>query len=63
MKVNEYKVLTEAIERGISYGWNRAYKHTDNPTADAIKTQIEDAIMQEICEYFDFNLGVGEDIY
>lgn len=62
MKVNEYKVLTEAIERGISYGWNRAYKHTDNPTPDAVKTQIEDAVLQEVCEYFDFS-GVEEDIY
>ena len=54
MKANEYKVLCDAIERGIDYGWRRAYKHDDNPTAATIKQHIEDALLNEICEYFIF---------
>lgn len=55
MKVNEYKVLQDCIERGISIGYSRAFKHTDTPSDQAIKSAIEDAVMLEICEYFEFD--------
>jgi hypothetical protein len=31
MKPKEYIVLSDAVERGVEYGWNRAYKHTEDP--------------------------------
>ena len=32
MKANEYKILEECVERGVDYGYQRAFKHTDNPS-------------------------------
>ena len=40
MKVNEYLVMTECVENGINRGYNRAFKHTDTPSDDAIKESI-----------------------
>jgi hypothetical protein len=50
IKVNVYKVLARAVEEGVAYGWNRAHKHTDTPSAEAIKEEIENAVMNEISE-------------
>jgi hypothetical protein len=55
MRVIAYKVLSECIERGIEGGWNRAHKHTDTPTEELIKQQIEEYIMNEISNYFNFD--------
>lgn len=54
MKANEYKILSEAVEEGVSYGYQRAFKYSDNPTHDAIQAAIVDAVMTEICQYFLF---------
>jgi len=54
MRVKEYTVLTDCVERGVAFGMSRAYKHSDTPTLDYIKRQIEDAVLLEICEYFNF---------
>lgn len=53
-KVKVYKLLNECVEKGIDAGWNKAHKHTDTPSEDLIKEQIENYIMNEISEYFDF---------
>ena len=62
MQVKEYNVLVDCVERGVAYGMNRAYKHSDTPTPDSIKQQIEDAVLLEICEYFDFDSEVYKEI-
>lgn len=54
MKANEYKILSEAVEEGVSYGYQRAFKYSDNPTPDAIQASIAGAVMLQICEYFIF---------
>jgi|688.fasta_scaffold306056_5 hypothetical protein len=54
MKTNEYKIITDCIEKGIDCGFTRAHKHTDNPSEESLKNEIYDAIMLEICEYFTF---------
>ena len=54
MKANEYLVLSEAVEEGVSYGYQRAFKYSDNPTPDAIQAAIVDAVMSQVCEYFFF---------
>jgi hypothetical protein len=55
MKVKEYNVLVDCIERGVEYGMNRAYKHSETPTRAYINEQIADAVLLEISEYFDFD--------
>lgn len=52
MKVNEYQVMRDCIEAGISLGWERAHKHTDIPSPERIQVCIEDAIMLQLAEYF-----------
>jgi hypothetical protein len=54
MQVKEYTVLVDCVERGVAYGMNRAYKHSDTPSPEYINQQITDAVLSEICEYFDF---------
>ena len=55
MKVRAYPVLCRAIEDGVAYGWRRAHKHLDAPDAQAIEEQIVTAVVNEICQYFDFD--------
>lgn len=54
MKPDLYKILSRNIEEGIAYGWSRSHKYIDDPTPDHIKDQIHEAVMNEICEYFQF---------
>ena len=62
MRVKEYPVLVDCIERGVAYGMNRAYKHSDTPAPAYINEQIADAVMLEICEYFDFTDEVFKEV-
>ena len=55
MKVKEYTVLSDCVERGVQLGMNRAYKRTDFPTNDQLMSAMFDAVLSEICEYFDFD--------
>lgn len=49
-----YRLMSEAVERGVAYGWRRAHKHTDSPTDDAGADAIREAVMSEIAEAFVF---------
>lgn len=53
MKPKTYSVLSMAVENGVRYGLNRAHKHVDNPTPEQLESAIYDAVMSEICEWFD----------
>ncbi len=55
LKVDVYKVLRDCVERGVSFGHNRAYKHSDQPGEATIKQAIQDAVMEEISEFFKFD--------
>ena len=55
MRAKSYEILSRAINEGIAYGWTRAHKHTDKPSADAVKDELERAVMSAICEVFDFD--------
>ena len=54
LRVRAYPVLAECIERGVAWGFQRAHKHTDTPSAEDLRAQIEQAVLNEICEAFDF---------
>ncbi|WP_437938952.1 hypothetical protein [Sorangium sp. So ce341] len=57
MKVRAYDVLRRAVGEGATYGWRRAHKHTDTPEENAIVDQIIQGVLNEVCEYFDFDDG------
>ena len=44
-----------AAEEGVTYGWRRAHKHIDTPDVESIEEQIVTAVLNEICEYFNFD--------
>lgn len=55
MKVREYELLNDCVQRGVQMGWTRAHKHTDSPTPDHIQMAILDAVMLSVAEYFIFD--------
>jgi hypothetical protein len=55
VRVRSYPVLARAVEEGVAYGWRWAHKHVDSPDEHTIKDQITQAVLNEICEYFDFH--------
>lgn len=57
VRVKTYPLMSEAVEIGTNRGWRRAHKHTDEPREFEICAAIEQAIMEEICERFDFDLN------
>jgi hypothetical protein len=54
MKAKEYNLITQCVETGVMLGWNRAHKHDATPEDEAIRNAIEQAVLNEICEWFDF---------
>ena len=52
MKPKIRVILEQAIEAGVRRGYHRAYKHTDDPSDEAVINTIEDCVMGEIYEYF-----------
>jgi hypothetical protein len=56
MKPRLMPAMERCIEDGITLGWNRAHKHTDTPTEAQIKASIEDAIWEELHQWFEFEL-------
>jgi hypothetical protein len=54
MRANERALLAACIDTGISFGWNRAHKHTDEPHELRVQEEIDNAIWYEIDQYFEF---------
>lgn len=48
LRVNVWEVLERAVVSGATYGYHRAYKHTDTPTEDGVVEEIRIAIMNEL---------------
>ncbi len=55
MKAKEYNLIAQCVETGVMLGWNRAHKHDATPEDEAIRDAIEQAVLNEICEWFDFD--------
>ena len=55
MKPKVYPVLEMAVEDGVAYGVNRAYKYTDDPSRDEFIAQLTDSVMNSLCEWFDMS--------
>ena len=55
VRVDTYRVISEAVERGVAYGVQRAHKYTDSPSEEQIEDQVEQAVMVELCEVLRFD--------
>jgi hypothetical protein len=55
MTPDAYKVMTMAVETGVALGVRRAYKHAAKPSEEAIIAAIEQAVIDQLCEWFRFN--------
>jgi len=62
MRPKTRDILEECIEIGIEHGYNKAYKHTDNPTEAQLSACIELAIWYEIDERFDFERNLVDEL-
>lgn len=62
MKAKEYNLIAQCVETGVVLGWNRAHKHINDPEPEHIREQIERAVLNEICEWFDFEDVKNEEV-
>lgn len=60
MRFNAYKLIARAVEEGVAYGVNRAFKHTDNPSVETLRDNIEREVMNALCDILDFESPPGE---
>lgn len=54
MKPKFMPLLRECIENGVMRGYARAFKHNDSPSELDILESINECIMGELYEWFDF---------
>ena len=55
MRAKEYQLMVETVEAGETFGLNRAFKHSDNPTPESIIEAISQAVMDQINEKWSFD--------
>lgn len=60
VRFRAYTIIEQAVERGISIGWNRAHKHTDKPEKDTAVEQVSMAVMNELGEIMEFGEPDGD---
>jgi hypothetical protein len=53
-QVKVYDVMVRAVEEGAAHGVRRAYKHTSNPSPEAIEESVVEEVLNSICEWFEF---------
>ena len=54
MRAREYPLAEKCVETGLLVGWNRAHKHVEKPSPEAICEAQCQEVMNELCEAFDF---------
>jgi len=52
MKANEYKVLEEAVDEGVNWGFAKAYKHHEAPSEEQVREAVKAAVMASVCDWF-----------
>lgn len=55
LRAKAYPVLRRCVEEGAAYGWGRAHKHTEQPVLEDAVEAIANAVMSEICDYFEID--------
>lgn len=54
VRVNLYAIVCRAVEEGVAYGIQRAYKYADRPTREAVEEHVEREVLNALCEVLDF---------
>jgi len=60
MKPNTYVILERAVEEGARLGYQRAFKHVENPSEEAIVESIVNGVMISVSEVFEFSEQKGD---
>ncbi len=55
MKPKFRVILNQAINEGVLLGYRRAFKHNEDPSEEVICETIEECVMSQIYEYFEFS--------
>jgi len=61
VKLKAYSIISDAVERGLGFGWARIWKRRDEPienhadSRDAILETLENAVLTELCEVLEFD--------
>lgn len=55
VRLRTYDIVSRAVEEGIAYGYNRAFKHTDNPLPESIKHEIFNSVMSSLTDVLIFD--------
>jgi hypothetical protein len=55
MKPKIHVILSQAINEGVLRGYRRAFKHNEDPSEEVICETIEECVMSQIYEYFEFS--------
>lgn len=58
LKLKSYNIISRAVEEGIAYALNRAFKYSDTPAREDFETRIRDAVMGELSEVVDWEDGL-----
>jgi hypothetical protein len=62
IRLNTYRILSDAIERGIQYGLQRAYKYTEEtPPSGKQMVEIIDKVHHGIMCELDFIVNFGDE--
>ena len=54
LKLKAYSIVSDAVDSGISYGFNRAHKHMETPNSVDIHEAVLTAVMGSLCDIIDF---------
>lgn len=54
MRFRIYDLISEAVDTGIGFGVNRSFKHSDKPTMEAIKNNVQNEVMLALGNVIDF---------
>lgn len=57
LEIKLYDLISRAVSEGISIGWNRAHKHTEEPSVGHIVETLEMEVMNALCEIIEFSEG------
>lgn len=55
VKVNLFKIVSDAVFEGAQFGVNRAFKHTNKPTLESIVSSVHDEVMNALCDVLQFD--------